>query len=159
MKHSAPAQVPRLDSVGAAWDMAVAAGKTPVEDEVCGRLSKALAAALSDEGERHKRTHHMSATSTASPSDSAAHVVGVPRLVRRDLTTADMPPDQDNNEEVKTIIGRIQTHHICETMGTFCAKCRKQMRITMSYKCRWCGVWYCHQCAALHFGPDTSANE
>lgn len=21
------------------------------------------------------------------------------------------------------------------------------------------GLWYCHQCAALHFGPDTSAND
>ena len=33
-------------------------------------------------GERFKRTHHMSAQSLASPSDSAAHVVGVPSLVR-----------------------------------------------------------------------------
>lgn len=32
--------------------------------------------------ERLKRTHHMSAQSIASPSDSAAHVVGVPRIVR-----------------------------------------------------------------------------
>lgn len=100
----------------------------------------------------------MSAPSINPPSDSAAHVVGVPRIVRRDLTTADMPPDEDNNEEVKTTIARIQTHQIRETMGTFCAKCHKQMRVTMAYKCRWCAVWYCHQCAASHFGPDTSAN-
>ena len=100
----------------------------------------------------------MSAQDSNLESDSAAHAVGVPRFVRRDLTTADMPPDEDNNEEVKTIIARIQTHHIRETMGTFCAKCHNQMRVTMAYKCRWCAVWYCHQCAALHFGPDTSAN-
>ena len=101
----------------------------------------------------------MSAQDSNLESDSAAHAVGVPRFVRRDLTTADMPPDEDNNEEVKTIIARIQTHHIRETMGTFCAKCHNQMRVTMAYKCRWCAVWYCHQCAALHFGPDTSAND
>jgi hypothetical protein len=69
-------------------------------------------------------------------------------------TTA-YPPDADHDAAVKTTIARMQMQHIIDFMGCFCAKCHTQMRVTMAYKCRWCGVWYCHKCAAGHFGPDT----
>lgn len=65
------------------------------------------------------------------------------------------PVDADHDETAKRIIARSQMSQINEFAGTFCAKCRKQMRVTMAYKCRWCGVWYCHQCGADHFGPES----
>jgi len=70
----------------------------------------------------------------------------------QDYTVNAMPPDEDGNEIVKTTIAKIQMMQIHQFMACFCAECHKQARITAAYKCRWCGVWYCHQCAAKHFG-------
>lgn len=75
-------------------------------------------------------------------------------LMARRSAAACYPLDVDGDCTSKRVIGRMQMDHINTFAGCFCAKCHKQMRITMAYKCRWCGVWYCHQCAAVHFGPD-----
>ncbi len=51
---------------------------------------------------------------------------------------------------------------ICPEIGGVmiaCGKCQKLERITMLYKCRWCAVWYCHKCAAVHFGPDSEHSQ
>ncbi len=99
----------------------------------------------------------MSAGITTSPVASESQTCGgsgeVP--VRRTLTVDDMPADKDYDEDTKTAIARVQIEHIREFSACFCAKCRIHTRVTMAYKCRWCGVWYCHRCAATHFGPDT----
>ena len=37
-----------------------------------------------------------------------------------------------------------------------CAECGRETRIFYTYRCRWCGFYFCPACASAHFEPDIS---
>jgi len=65
-------------------------------------------------------------------------------------------PDEDFNSGAKTEIARLQMTDHLEGRQVACAFCRVTSPMHAFYRCRYCGVWYCPTCAAVHFGPDTT---
>lgn len=70
------------------------------------------------------------------------------------MNAIEMPPDKDYCRDTKTTIARIQMAELINSNHCHCASCHAQAKVTMAYKCRWCGVWYCHKCAEKHFKSD-----
>jgi hypothetical protein len=49
-----------------------------------------------------------------------------------------------------------------KTLGVNCPDCDKRIALVMAYRCAYCGVWFCHTCAQVHFGmrvPDVYADK
>lgn len=69
------------------------------------------------------------------------------------------PPDQDHNAEVKTTIARMQLTDHLAGREVACGKCKIPRPMHSQYRCRWCGVWYCHACGAEHFKSDATHHE
>jgi len=46
------------------------------------------------------------------------------------------------------------------TLGVNCPDCGKRIALVLAYRCAYCGVWFCHTCAQVHFGmrSDDRAN-
>lgn len=46
-----------------------------------------------------------------------------------------------------------------KTLGVNCPDCGTRIALVMAYRCAYCGVWFCHTCAQVHFGmraPDVT---
>jgi len=63
------------------------------------------------------------------------------------------PPDEDFNPGRKREIAALQLRDHLAARRIKCAKCSDEYQLQSLYRCRFCGVWYCHRCADVHFGP------
>lgn len=64
------------------------------------------------------------------------------------------PTDVDFDPAIKTEIAQRQMEDHLEGRQIACAMCRWERPMHTFYRCRYCGVWYCHSCALVHFAPS-----
>jgi hypothetical protein len=72
------------------------------------------------------------------------------------LLSKENPTDVDFAPDIKTEIAKRQMEDHLQGREIACAMCRWERPMHTFYRCRYCGVWYCHSCALAHFGPTHS---
>lgn len=55
------------------------------------------------------------------------------------------------SEEETRAIAKSQFKEAIETIGVTCG-CGHRLPLRFSYRCYYCGVYFCDRCAAVHFG-------
>ena len=61
------------------------------------------------------------------------------------------PHNETERDELRLLIRAQFVQLKGETMLT-CADCKRTVPVRFAYHCYWCGLWFCHECAGVHFG-------
>ncbi|MCE5279408.1 MAG: hypothetical protein ABFD92_02165 [Planctomycetaceae bacterium] len=68
----------------------------------------------------------------------------------------DNPNKSDNGLGALRELLSDQIREVRETGWVTCP-CGRTLHLMMAYKCLYCGLWFCKECATRHFGPEQTA--
>ena len=60
-----------------------------------------------------------------------------------------------NNPVIADIVAK-QLRQLRDPIRAFvrCPDCQKKLKPEQSFRCLYCGVWFCQSCAEIHFGQS-----
>ncbi len=71
--------------------------------------------------------------------------------------TVHAPPKDEQERAARRSFMRRQLHQVLDRQPVTCACCEKDFEILHVYRCYYCGLYFCGDCAGQHFGKRRGA--